>query len=420
MEEYIDKREWRPVEEREKDLVERLRWICTHAYEKAPAMTKRFDDVEFHPSQIKSLEDMEKIPITTRDDYVRIQRENPPFGGFLTVPPETLKRIYIHPGPQYETLSDSDIEHARKILWKIGAKKGDVVINALAYHFVPAGLLVDDIMTSMGITVVPTGFGNTDLQVQIMHDLKATFFAGFPLFFMTVIKRAEELGYDFRRDFHIKAAFAIGSSAIGKTLEEEYNITTKEAYAFLPVGIAACVCEEGSGMHIEEDFIVEVVDPETGKQLPCGEVGEMVVTTTFNDILPRIRFGSGDLGSLIDEPCPCGRTSNRIPKIVGRVGEAVKVRGMFLHPSEVEDVTSRIPEISKFHVAITHKDMKDIISAKLELAKEDADRGKITETFMKDFQNRCRVRVNTVDFVPKGTIPDDAKKVEDLREEIIL
>ncbi|MDY7033858.1 MAG: phenylacetate--CoA ligase family protein, partial [Thermodesulfobacteriota bacterium] len=135
---------------------------------------------------------------------------------------------------------------------------------------------------------------------------------------------------------------------------------------------------------------------------------------------PRIRFGSGDLGTLIDEPCPCGRTSYRLPKILGRVGEAVKIRGMFVHPMEVDDVVSKIPEISKYKIDVTHENRKDIITVKLELNQEDADKDKIRETFMKDFQNRCRVRVNTVEFISKGSIPEDAKKIDDLRKEILL
>ena len=129
MNEYIDKREWQPVEERNKGLVEKLKQICKYAYEKSPRMKILFDEAGFQPSQIKTLEDMEKIPIITRDQYVKLQREDPPFGGFLTVPYDTLKRIYVHPGPQYETLSDADIEHAQKILAKVGAKKGEIVIN---------------------------------------------------------------------------------------------------------------------------------------------------------------------------------------------------------------------------------------------------------------------------------------------------
>ena len=417
---YTDKREWQPVEERDRDLVEKLINICNYAYDNAPAMKKRFDEAGFHPSQIKNLKDMEKIPVLSRDEYIRMQREEPPFGGFLTVPYQELKRIYVHPGPQYETLADSDIEHAQKILAKVGATKGDVVMNSVTYHLVPAGLLVDDILTSMGITVVPAGFGNTELQIQIIRDLKVSFFAGFPLFFMNVIKRAEELGYDFKRDFNIKKALALGSSPIRKSLEEDYGINTFEIYAYLPVGIPACECQEKSGMHIEEDFIVEVIDPDTGKQLPFGEEGELVVTTTFNNILPRIRFGSGDLATLINEPCPCGRTSYRIPKILGRVGEAVKIRGMFVHPMEVDDVVAKMPEVSKYQVIATHEKMRDIISVKLELADDSADKEKVGSAFKHNFQNRCRLKVDDIEFVSKGSIPDDAKKVLEKRKEVIL
>ena len=420
MREVSDQREWMPVEEREKYLVDKFREVAINAYENAPAMKKRFDEAGADPSKIKSINDLEKIPIVGRDQFIQMQRENPPFGGFLTVHHRELKRIYIHPGPQYETLADADIEHAVKALWKAGVRKDDIVINAASYHLVPAGLLLDDIITTIGATVVPTGVGNTDLQVQIIHDLEATFFVGFPLFLMNIIKRAEDMGYDFKRDFVLKKAIALGTSPVRKSLEEDYDIDTRELYGFLPVGLAACECDEKSGMHIEEDFIIEIVDPLTGKQLPCGEVGEVIITTLFNDVLPRIRFGSGDLAYCTDEPCPCGRTSIRLVKVVGRVGEAVKTRGMFIHPLEAEDVVSNLSGILKFQILISHHKMRDFITAKFELADEDVDKENLADTFMKDFQNRCRLKVDKVEFVSRGTIPDDAKKVMDLREEIIL
>ena len=417
-------RERMPVEGREKYLVERLRWICQYAYENAPAYRKKFAEVGVDPSEIGSLKDLEKIPVTTRDEFIEQQRQNPPFGGFLAVPIGNLKRIYVHPGPQYETLGEADIEHVGWVLQKLGIKRGDIVINALAYHLVPAGLLVDDVLTQQGITVVPTGFGNTDLQVQIMHNLKATVFIGFPLFLMTIVKRAEELGYDFCRDFSLKRALALGRSTVRKSLEEDYKISTREVYAYLPVGVAACECEQKDGMHIEEDFIVEIVDPATGKQLGLGEIGEVVVTTTFSDILPRIRFGSGDLGFCTAEPCPCGRTSHRLVRIVGRVGEAVKIKGMFLHPSEVEDVVVRFPQISRFQAVVAHERVKervkDMVTGRFELVDEAVDRERLFDSFHSEFQSRCRLRIDKVEFVPKGTIPEDAKRVEDRREEIIL
>ncbi|MEW6615173.1 MAG: hypothetical protein AB1401_06900 [Thermodesulfobacteriota bacterium] len=420
MNEFSDQREWMPVEDRERYLVDKFREVAIHAYKNAPAMKKRFDEAGADPSKIKSIKDLEKIPIVTRDQFIKMQREAPPFGGFLTVHPRELKRIFIHPGPQYETLADTDIEHALKVVWKIGIRKDDIVINALSYHLVAAGLLLDDLITAMGATVVPTGIGNTSLQVQIIHDLEASYFVGFPLFLMNIIQEAEKMGYDFKRDFALKKALALGTSPVRKSLEKDYNIDTRELYAFLPVGLPACECDQKSGMHIEEDFIVEIVDPLTGKQLPCGEVGEIIVTTLFNDVLPRIRFGSGDLAYCTDEPCPCGRTSTRIVKVVGRVGEAVKTRGMFIHPLEAEDVVSRLSGVSKFQILISHHEMRDFITAKFELTDEGVDKEKLADTFMKSFQNICRLRVNKVEFVSRGTIPDDAKKVMDLRKEVIL
>ena len=413
-------RERMPAEEREKYLAERLRQICEYAYENAPVWKKRFDEAGVDPGQINSTGNLEKIPVTTRDELVKLQRQNPPFGGFLAVPVGDLKRIYVHPGPQYETLAEADVEHVARALHNVGLKKGDITINALAYHLVPAGLLLDDVLTSLGITVVPTGFGNTDLQVQIMHDLKATVFIGFPNFLMIIIKRAEELGYDFRRDFALKRALALGKTEHRRIFEQQYGLDATELYGFAPIGVPACECEQKNGMHIEEDFIVEIVDPATGKELGPGEIGEVVVTTVFNETIPRIRFGSGDLSLYTDEPCPCGRTSNRLVRIVGRVGEAVKVRGMFLHPLEVEDVICHFPQVSRFQLTIGRAGLRDTLVAKFELAHEAIGKENLVESFHRDFQSRCRLRVDKVDFVPQGTIPEDARKVEDQRKEIIL
>ena len=418
--ERCDEREWMPQSQREKYLTEGLRQISEYAYERAPAMKKKFDDASFNPSAIRSLKDLEKIPVTTRDDFIRIQRENPPFGGFLTVPPDSLKRIYVHPGPQYEIISEADVEHSRKMLPKLGIKKGDIVINTVSYHLVAGGLLVDEALTSAGITVVPTGVGNTDLQVQIMHDLKVTFHFGFTSFLMSIVKRAEELGYDFKKDFSLRGAIVLRSSELRETLERDYGIDGRETYGFLPVGFPACECEQKSGMHVEEDFIVEVVDPETGKQVANGEIGELVVTTIFNELMPRIRIGSGDLGYLVDEPCPCGKTSPRIGRLVGRVGEGVKVRGMFIQAPEVEDVISRLSEISNYQLIISRTGVRDIITARLEFVNESMYTEELRQSLEEQFHNRCRLKLNVVEVVPQDTIPEDARKIVDERKEMVI
>jgi len=418
--EYIDPREFRSVEEREAEVIAKLKRICDYAWRNAPAYKKLFDEAGFTPSQLKTMADMEKIPKVTRDDIVKMQRETPPFGGFLTVPPEKLKRIYVHPGPQYETMTDADVEQTSRAIWKIGLRPGDIVINTVAYHLVPAGLLIDGALIAMGITVVPSGTGNTELQVQVMHDLKVTGVIAFPLFLMNIVKRAEEMGYDFKRDFNLKIALAVGASPVRTSLEQDYGIDLREIYVYLPVGIACVECDYKSGMHIQEDFVLEVVEPATGKQVPVGETGEIVVTTLFNELMPRIRIGSGDLGFCTDEPCLCGRTSNRLVRIVGRVGEAVKVKGMFIHPAEVSDVLSNFPALTNIQIIVDHVELKDRVSAKFEFKEELADKEEIIESFKKDFQSRCRLKIERAEIVPAGTIPKDAKKVIDERKQIIL
>lgn len=419
--ESLAKMERAPRGEREAYLAEGLRKICQHAYSNSMTWKKRFDEAGFDPSSVSTLKDLENIPVLTRDELIKQQRENPPFGGFLTVPMENLKRVYIHPGPQYETLSEADIYHTSWAMKKaLQLEKGDIVINTVSYHMVPAGLLFDEAITGLGIPVVPTGVGNTDLQIQIMRDLKVNVFAGFPSFLLNVIQRAEEMGLDVRRDLNLKKSLAIGKTEVRKMFEDDYGINTREGYGFLPIGFPAAECDQKNGMHVEEDFILEIVDPVTGKQLGPGEVGEVVVTTIFTETSPRIRIGSGDLGYITDEPCPCGRTSNRLMQIVGRVGEAVKVRSMFVHPAEVGEVVARFSEISGYQLSVCHVDRKDMLTATLELADEGANKDALTEGFKKEFQSRCRVKIDKVEFVSKGAIPGDAKKIVDERKEVIL
>ena len=299
---------------------------------------------------------------------------------------------------------------------KLGLTKGDIAINALTYHLVPAGLLVDEALTSMGVTVVPSGTGNRDLQVQIMHDLKVTVFIGFPLFLMQVIKRAEELGYDFRRDFALRSTLALGKSTGRKNLEEDYKLPTIEVYGFLPIGVPAAECEHKSGMHFEEDFIVEIVDPATGKQLGPGEIGEVVVTTVFSEVMPRIRVGSGDLGHYTDEPCPCGKAALRITRILGRVGDAVRTRGMFIHPRQLEPAFSKFSEISKCQAVVARIGHRDELMLKVELkSDEGVDKENLTERLSKVVNEGVRIKVDRVEYVAKGVIPEGHKLIVDER-----
>ena len=282
---------------------------------------------------------------------------------------------------------------------------------------VPAGQHFAGAAEKLGITMIPTGVGNTELQLQIMRDLKVTGYAGTPSFLMTLIKRAEELGYNFRQDFALRHAL-LGAEmlpeSLRRTFEQDYGIRAQQIYTTAELLLLGYECSQKSGWHIPEEVLIEIVDHETAKQLAPGELGEIVVTP-FNRIFPLIRYGTGDLSSIIAEPCPCGRTSPRLTGLLGRVGEEVKVRAMFVHPRQVKEVMAKFNQIAQFQVKVGRHRQRDEITVNLELKDETIDKQKLTDDLAKAFQDVCRVKADKIEFVAKGTIPEEHKVIVDER-----
>src|SRR4030043_351301 len=307
-----------PPKERQEHLEERMREIIAYAYEKAPAVKERFDKAGVKPKDIHTITDLEKIPMVRKDDLIALQKAIPPFGGYLAVPMDSLERIYQSPGPIYDPQRKRGFGTGGGMGPNFG--KGQIVMNTWSYHVTPAGLGVDQLLRSMGFTVFPSGPGNTELQVQVMHDLKVNGFVGTPSFLKIIIDKAEEMGYNFKKDFNLKWAMVggeMGGETLRKLFQEKYGILCMggDTYATADVGTVATGCEKQSGMHITADAIVEIVDPKTGEKLGPGQEGEIVVTP-FDEVYPLIRFGTGDLSMFDDEPCACGRTTIKLPKIL--------------------------------------------------------------------------------------------------------
>jgi len=407
-----------PAKERKKYTDGRLREIVRYAYQNAPAIKEKMDEAGVKPVQIRTVKDLEKIPITRKDNFTALQKQNPPFGGFLGIPNGKLEKIFISPGPIYEPQDAEEvIESGAEALYAAGFKKGDRVMVTLNYNMSPAGQRTDQILVKIGATAIPTGVGNTELQIQIMKDLKVTGYVGTPSFLMTLVKRAEELGYHFRNDFVLQHAWTMGemlSSALRKSLEKDYGISVLQGYGTAELGLLGYECQECSGMHIPEEMIIEIVDPQTGREVEAGEIGE-VVATPFNKIYPLIRFGTGDLSSITDEPCSCGRTSSRLTGILGRVGEEVKVRGMFIHPRQVGEAMAKFAQISNFQALVSRIGERDELTLNLELEDETVDRSKLSNDLAKIFQGICRVRADHIQFAIKGTIPKERKIILDER-----
>ena len=407
-------------EERQKYLDGRLKDLVAYAYEKAPATKARFDKAGIAPSAVSGIKDLENLPILRKDELIELYKANPPFGGLVTVPMSDLKRVYVSPGPIYDPHHESETFWRRQVqlVKALGFHKGDIVVNTWMYGLVPAGLMFDETLIRAGVTVIPMGVGNTELQVEVLVKLKATGFYGTTSFFMNIINKAEEMGYDVRKDFNLRLAIIggeMGGGPIRQLVEEKYGIATGDAYGTADVGMIAYDCSAKNGMHVAEDVIVEIISYETGKPVGPGEVGEVVVTP-IDETYPLIRFGTGDLAGWIDEPCPCGRTALRITRLMGRVGDAVRTRGMFIHPRQLQPALAEFSQIAQYQAVVTRPGHRDELTLKVELKSEEGvDKDKLTEQLTKAVTGAVRIKLDRVEFVAKGVIPELHKLIIDER-----
>jgi phenylacetate-CoA ligase len=417
--EYFDDLETMSPAKRRSYLDKRLAGHIDRVYRLAPAVKRLFDRAGVAPAQVRTAADLEKLPITRKTDLLEMQKADPPFGGVAAISWGDVERVFISPGPIYE-MQPSSVKWFARSFWAAGFRKGDLVINTFTYHMSPAGILFHEAIRDCGATVVVAGTGNTDLQVQIMKDLKVTGFVGTPSFLMTVIQRAAEMGLDIIHDLSIKRAWFTGemlAPSLRKTFEEEYDIDTYQAYAVTePGGAIAYECYQKSGMHLMDEYVTEVVDPQTGKQLGPGEVGEIVATQLFNPNWGLIRFGTGDLSSYIQEPCACGRTAYRLTGIVGRAGDAVKVRGMFVVARQAEQAITGGGQVARWQLIVGRRQHRDELTLKVSLKDTVADTAGLSKEIDRKFQDICRIKIDRIDFVEAGEIPEKAQGIKDERK----
>jgi len=417
--EFFDELETMSAVARKKYLDRRLSETAAYAYRHSPAVKKLFDKVCISPDQIRTVKDLEKLPVTRKTDLLEMQKADLPYGGVATIPLEDIERVFISPGPIYE-IQPSSIKWFAKSFWAAGFRKGDVVINTFTYHMSPAGILFHEAIRDCGATVVVAGTGNTDLQIQIMKDLRVTGFVGTPSFLMTVIKRAEEMGHNLKKDFSFKRAWFTGEMlppSLRKTFEEDYNIDTFQAYAVTePGGAIAYECHRKSGMHLMDEYVTEIIDPETGKQLGPGEIGEIVTTQLQNKNWGLIRFGTGDMSSYTAEPCPCGRTASRITGIIGRAGDAVKVRGMFVVARQAEQAIMGFSQVARYQLVVGRQQHRDEMTLKLELKDSGVDKTRFSLDINQKFQDICRIKIDKIEFVDSGTISEKQQGIKDERK----
>ena len=407
-----------PHKKRIEYLNRKLRGIIQYAYKHSTAVRNKLDSVGLKPKDIQTIKDLEKLPITKKADLVELQKKNPPFGGFEGVPISELRRIYVSPGPINEP---GEMEYDElgwaQALYAGGFRAGDIAINTFSYHMVPFAMhMVDNSLHMIECVTIPTGVGNTEQQVNVLKNLKANAYCGTPSFLLNIAEKAEEMELDLKKDLNLRVGFVAAEmlpESLRLKLEEKFGLILRQSYGTADIGCLGYECMLKNGMHVPDDKIVEIVDPETGEQLPPGKTGE-IVATTFNKVYPLIRFGTGDLSILTETPCACGRTSPRLVKILGRVDQVTKVRGLFVHPGQANEVALKHPQIGKYQVVVTRKQDKDEMTFRIELKEEVLDVGKLKEDVEKSIRDVMKVR-GDVQIVPKDTIPEGAKKIDDQR-----
>jgi len=415
---YDEERETMARNDREGFIRRNLRETVAFAYEKAPAVRKKMGEAGVRPNDIQDIADLAKIPFTRKTDLKNIQKGELPFGGLAAVPPSALRRIYVSPGPTYDPEGREET-HWRweKAFVAAGFRPGDIVQNTFMYHFSPAGLMFDEALIRIGCTVIPAGVGNTDMQVQVLKDLRVTGYVGTPSFLMTLLEKAKEIGLMPGDGLHLQVALVAAEmlpESLRKRFQEEFGIQVRQAYGTADVGSLGYECFQASGMHIPDEIVMELVDPASGKPVGPGEIGEVVVTLP-NTTYPLVRFATGDLSLYTDLPCPCGRTSPRLLRIVGRVDQVTKVKGMFVHPEQVLQMEKKVPEASSLQLVISRSGHDDKMTIRAPLSERALPSEALRERIKATAREITRLRGEVV-FVRVEEMTEREKKILDARK----
>ncbi len=357
------------------------------------------------------LDELSKAPITRKDALSSMQAENPPFAGLLAGSVARLRRMFASPGPTYVPQGGAvDYWRFGMAFSACGMRAGDVVLNTLSYHLTPGGFMLDSGLRSLGCVVIPAGTGQTDLQAKVSSVLRATGYAGTPSFLRTLLLHAR----DAHLPLHFEVAFAT-AEMLPESLRAElegFGIRVLQGYATADLGVLAYECSEKNGMHLQPECIVEILDLETGQPAAPGQPGH-VVGTTFDADYPLLRFATGDLSALSTDaaPCPCGRTAPKLKGLLGRVGDAIKVKGMFVRGSEMEAVIKRFPAVARFQAVVTREEHQDHLLYRVELQPGAAlDAGALAEALRETVKVRGEVRI-----AEGGAIQPGGPRLDDRR-----
>jgi phenylacetate-CoA ligase len=411
---HYDKLETRSPRLREKALMAALPKLIAHAKKNAPGFARILKDVR--SDRVNSRKALAALPVTRKSDLGALQKEMPPLGGLNATPVEKLAKLFLSPGPIYDPEGRGpNWWRTARGLFAGGFRAGDRVINTFAYHFTPAGSMLESGLLALGCPVIPAGTGHAEIQAAAIHGLGAVGYVGTPSFLKLIVDKADELKVDISC---LKRA-QVGAEYLPPMLRNsmrERGITVTQMYGSADLGVIAyeSLGPDGApteGMILDEGLLLEIVRPGTGDALPPGEVGEVVITS-FNKDYPLIRFGTGDLSAVLPGISACGRTNVRIRGWLGRADQSTKVRAMFVTPSQVNEIVRRHREVRRARLVVEGEAGNDRMTLMCEVAERPAG---LAEALVASIRDVSKLR-GEVELVDPGSLPNDGKVIEDRRK----
>ncbi len=411
---FLDAREARDPAEREAALMAALPALVAQARAGSPAQAARLAEVD--SAAVDSRAALAQLPVLRKHDLLARQKATraaggDPFGGFSAAGwtglklPRAARRVFQSPGPLYEPQGlEPDAWRMSRALYAAGFRRGDLVHNSFSYHLTPAGAMMEEGALALGCSVFPGGVGNTEMQLQAMADLRPHGYCGTPSFLKIALEKAGE------QPLSLSKALVSGE-ACPPSLRDWFGargVAAYQCYATADIGLIAYETEAREGLVLDEQVIVEIVGPDD-RPVDEGEVGEVVVTS-FDADYPLIRFGTGDLSAVLPGRCPTGRTGTRIKGWMGRADQTTKVRGMFVHPTQVQEIVRRFPELGRVRLVVSGEMANDRMALQSEHAGDAALATRVAEAMREVTKLRGEVQ-----WCASGSLPDDGKLIDDQR-----
>ena len=411
----------------------RLKDTVQQNWDRVPAYRKKMEEAGIRPEHIQSLKDLSKLPFVTKQDL----RDNYPFGLFA-VPKEKLVRVHASSGttgkPTVVGYTKRDLKMWSECVSRIacmgGATERDMAQICFGYGMFTGALGLHYGLENIGATIVPSSTGNSEKQIMYMKDFETTLLVATPSYSLRLAEVAMSMGIDPKKDLKVKIGL-VGSELLTEAMRAEMHklwgddmlVTSNYGMSELMGPGVSGECEYMNGMHINEDyFIPEIIDPKTGEVLPHGEKGELVITCIYKEGLPLIRYRTKDVTRLIYEPCKCGRTTCRMENLDGRTDDMLKIRGVNVFPSQIEEVIFSVEEIGPhYEIIVTRENHADKLEIRVELLKA-TDTYKELELIQNKIKSKLRIILGLdakISLESPNTLQrfeGKAKRVRDLRD----